>query len=294
MSWSARLETSWQLLQRSLQVLRSNPRLLLFPVVATGCAIVLAIFFFVPVIALGVALGGMHAGHWAPFVHKVNGAVMYPYWALLYLVSMFVATFFNVAFYHEILRAFAGEPVSLANGLRFARSRIRGILMWSLLAGSVGLIIRAIEERLGWVGRFVMGLVGVAWSVAAVFAIPVIIRGENTNPVAVLRDSAATLKRTWGESLVGFVGIRLAGVALVLTSLVFVALAVLVTFATHARFVLFVVIGGWVLTIAVAAFLISMATHVYRCALYVYASEGVIPEPFTPELMNAAWKVKKA
>ena len=46
-------------------------------------------------------------------------------------------------------------------------------------------------------------------SVAAVFAIPVIIRREDSNPLAVLRDSAGILKRTWGESLVGFVGLKL-------------------------------------------------------------------------------------
>jgi hypothetical protein len=39
--------------------------------------------------------------------------------------------------------------------------------------------------------------------------------------------------------------------------------------------------------------LLSMAGHVYRCALYVYASEGVVPGTFTPELLNAGWKVKK-
>jgi len=56
-----------------------------------------------------------------------------------------------------------------------------------------------------------------------------------------------------------------------------------------------VAFGAWLLlAIWIAAFLISMATHVYRCALYVYASEGVIPEPFTAELMDAGWKVKKA
>jgi hypothetical protein len=40
--------------------------------------------------------------------------------------------------------------------------------------------------------------------------------------------------------------------------------------------------------------LVAVATDVFRCALYVYASEGVVPQPYTTELLNAGWKVKKS
>src|SRR5258708_4823412 len=124
------------------------------------------------------------------------------YLAFLYFLSMFVATFFNVAFYHEILAALGGQPVSVGRGLKFAGSRLGSILMWSLFAGVVGLIIKAIEERLELVGRIIGRLIGIAWSVAAVFVIPIIVREEqNANPVAVLKKSAGILKRTWGEAL---------------------------------------------------------------------------------------------
>src|SRR5262249_55174587 len=123
------------------------------------------------------------------------------YMTFLYFVCMFIATFCNVAFYHEILAALAGQPVSIGRGLKFASSRIWSILMWTLFAGIVGLIIKAIEERMEIVGQIIGKLLGLAWSVAAVFAIPVIVRKEgNANPFTVLRDSADVLKRTWGEA----------------------------------------------------------------------------------------------
>ena len=50
------------------------------------------------------------------------------YVAFLYFVSMFVATFFNVAFYNEILAALSGDQVSLSRGLKFACSRWKAIL----------------------------------------------------------------------------------------------------------------------------------------------------------------------
>ena len=296
-SFTDKIRTSWDLLCRSLHVIQKNPKLFLFPVVSTLCALAIFLFFFAPILAVmfvGVWSGAPAASHmdWKEIGARYHLA-MYVYGVALYLVSMFVATFMNVAFYNEIMRALAGEPVSIGHGLRFASSRVGAILMWSLLAGTVGLIIRAIEERLGWIGKIVMAFVGTAWSVAAVFAIPVIIRRTDSNPLAVLRDSVTTLKRTWGESLVGFVGIQLGGAMLVLLSVGLLVPAAILLVATHQFWIGCAVIVLWLLSIFATSFLIGMATHVYRCALYVYASEGVVPEPYTAEMMNAGWKVKK-
>ena len=91
---------------------------------------------------------------------------------------MFLATFFNVAFYSEIIAALNGKGVSFRRGLSLARSRLPSILAWTFLAGLVGWLIRTIEQRLPFAARIVTGLIGMAWSVAAVFAIPVIIQEQ--------------------------------------------------------------------------------------------------------------------
>jgi hypothetical protein len=184
--------------------------------------------------------------------------------------------------------------VSVGSGFRFARGRLGAILLWSLLACTVGWIIRAVEERMGWIGKIVMAAVGTAWSVAAVFAIPVIIRRTDSNPLAVLRDSVGTLKRTWGESLAGFVGIRLGGLLLVLFSIGLLVPAAILLFALNQFWIGVTVALLWLFAMVASSILVSMATHVYRCALFVYASEGVVPEPYTTEMMNAGWRVKKS
>jgi hypothetical protein len=260
--------------------------------VSTVCTIALILFFLTP-IALLVVNTGWSSESWEPVAEKMN-LVFRAYGAVIYLTAMFLGTFFNVAFYHEILGALAGNPVSLQSGLRFAATRLRAILLWSLLAGTVGLLIKMIEERLGWLGRIMMGLLGTVWSVAAVFAIPVIIRRTGANPLAVLRDSAATLKRTWGESLIGFLGIQLMGAVFVLITLGFGMVGLVGLFVLDQGWILVAAIGMWLVAVLTWSFLISIATHVYRCALYVYASEGVVPSAYTPEMMNTAWKVKKA
>lgn len=301
MNLAEKIHTSWDLMKSSLRVIRDHPRLAFFPVLSSLGALVLTLFFIVPVVVLAVGGAGVQAwlasrgwsGAGLEEVRQIGRAAFYTYGAVVYLVSLFAATFFNAAFYNEILRALAGGEVSVAGGLRFAAGRVRSIFLWSLLAGTVGLIIRAIEERLGWLGKLVMAAIGTVWSVAAVFAIPVIIRREESNPLAVLRDSALTLKKTWGESLAGFVGIKLAGAGLVLGAIASaLALLVLALTVRQGWFAAFL-IALWLLAVFLAGFVLNLATHVYRCALYVYATEGVVPASYTAEMMNAGWKIKK-
>jgi len=213
----------------------------------------------------------------------------------LYLFSMFLATFFNVAFYSEIIAALNGHGVSFRRGLRLAWGRLPSILAWSLLAGLVGWLIRAIEQKLPLVGRIVMGLIGMAWSVAAVFAIPVIIQEQPMrNPLKILQQSVATLKRTWGEGLIGYVGFSAGGVVVFACSLLPLALAGALALALKSVWLIVIAGAIWLLGVLLISYISGVAAVVYRCALYLYAAEGVIPEPYTQDLLDMAWKVKKS
>ena len=304
---SEKFNRSWKLLASSFQVIGRQPKLLLFPLVTFVCTVVIVLFFIAPAALLPTGHALSQPEHWEAAVHRLveldpaGGTtrhasltgVGYAYVAVLYLTSMFLATFFNVAFYNEIIKALAGGQVSLRAGLRFACSRLRAILLWSLFAGAVGLIIKTLEERFGWVGRWVMRLVGMVWSVASVFVIPIIVREESANPFTLLRTSAITLKKTWGESLIGYVGITVGSWIVMLGSVIFlVGAGLLSLWLDHPGFII-AAACLWLVAMFVYGYLIGVASHIYRGALYVYASEGVVPAPYTAELMDAAWKVKK-
>jgi hypothetical protein len=212
---------------------------------------------------------------------------------VIYFVSMFLATFFNVAFYSEIIAALNGRGVSFGRGLRTARSRLPSILAWSLLAGLVGWIIRTIERRLPFATRVVTGLIGITWSIAAVFAIPVIIQEQPMrNPIKILQQSAATLKRTWGEGLIGYAGFSAGNMVIFVCSLLPLLLALVVARLIGSPWFMAIAGAIWVMGLLIVAYISSVAGHVYRCALYLYAAEGVVPEPYSRDLFDLAWKVK--
>jgi hypothetical protein len=217
------------------------------------------------------------------------------YLLAIYFVSMFLATFFNVAFYSEIIAALNGKGVSFRRGLSTACDRWPSILAWSLLAGVVGWIIRTIEQRLPLAGRIVTGLIGMAWSIAAVFAIPVILQEQPMrNPIKILQQSAMTLKRTWGEGLIGYLGFSAGSVVIFVCSLLPLLLAGALALLFKSGWLIVIATVLWLLGLLFMAYVSGVAGHVYRCALYMYATEGVVPEPFNQDLLDMAWKVKNS
>ena len=318
---------SWQLFKSSLVVMSQNKKLLLFPILIAAVTAFMAVLFFMPIAFQRTGYGYGTAEHWqavgksvADFNYEssdtrdastgtmmsrhntswnVNARSVRPmalaYFAVAYFVSMFVATFLNVAFYREILNALSGQPVSVRAGIQFACTKWKIILMWTLFAGLVGTIIRWLEQRFGIVGQWIMKLVGAVWSVACVFVIPVIVTEEETaNPVAVLKKSAITLTRTWGESLIGYVGVSAGGGIIMLGSMVLLGAGIFAAVELHSLWLGILVVAGWLAGLMVLSYLMSVASQIFRCALYLYATQGNLPQPYNEEMMALAWKTKKS
>ncbi|HEX5221958.1 MAG TPA: DUF6159 family protein [Verrucomicrobiae bacterium] len=228
-------ERSRLLLNASLRVIFQNKKLLIFPLIISVLTLGIIAFFLAPVALQPTGYSYTQPEHWEKvgsglFEKTETGRVTIGdhnspsrsakvewhisreaavYGVFLYLLAMYLATFFNVAFYHEILAALKGESVSIVRGLFFACGRWHAILLWSLFAGLVGVAIRLIEERLGIIGRIIAGILGTVWSVASLLVVPAIAYdSEAINPFRLLRESANSLRHTWGRNadrLRGFV-----------------------------------------------------------------------------------------
>ena len=294
-------QQSWQLLKASVNVMLRNRKLFWFAILGMLLSTLMALFFLAPVALHPTGYHLDQKEHWLALKKNFLPLVEHPsplvslYLLAVYFGSMFLTTFFNVAFYSEIIAALNGHGVSVRRGLSLARSRFPAILAWTLLAGAVGWIIRRIEQRLPFAVRMVTGFIGMAWSVAAVFAIPVIIQEPNMrNPVRILRQSALALKRTWGESVNGYAGYAVGSMAMVLWIMLPVGMACFTRLSISSFW--FVIMAGiiWVLGLVFLGCLSGVVGHVYQCALYVYATEGVVPESYNQQMLDMAWEVKKS
>lgn len=274
-----RISRSWTLVKASAAVLRSDKELLLFPVISGVATLLVAATFLVPVLGLRLFEGGE--------IGPLGAVVGF----LFYLCQYFVIFFFNTALVGAAMIRLEGGDPTLADGLRIARSKIGVILGYAAIAATVGLILKALEERAGVVGRIVIGLVGMAWTLASFLVVPILVT-RDVGPIDAVKESVELLKRTWGENVAGNVGIGLAfgllTALVVLVSVALVAGAAMVGGATLAL----VVTAIAVIAIVGVAVIQAALSGIYSAALYRYAVDGQAPEGFGTGQLQAAFQPK--
>src|SRR5436190_6742826 len=205
----SRISRGSSLMKQSWAVLQSDRKLMLFPVLSSvACLFVLASFALPIIVSPGLwnaVLRAVHEelGGKAAVEHqgmKLHLPVIVGF--AFYLINYVVIVFFNAALVACAVKRFGGGHPTMGYGLREAGARWPQILAWSILAATVGYILQAIEERLGFVGKMVLGLVGVAWSVVTYLVVPVL-AVERVGPIRAVRRSAELLTKSWGEAVVG-------------------------------------------------------------------------------------------
>nr|WP_267226353.1 DUF6159 family protein [Dyella silvae] len=274
-------------MKASADVLRSDKSLLMFPLVSGICCLLVAASFLIPV-ALAFVGSGV-AGETQERALSVGGYIAL---FLFYLVQYFVIIFFNTALAGAALMRLRGESTSFGEGMAIARSRIVSIFGYALIAATVGLVLRALQERLGLIGRLVAGFLGLAWTVATFLVVPVL-ASQDVGPTDAIKESVDLLKRTWGENIIGN-----AGIGVVFGLLMFLAILVsagLIMGAVAMQSTAVVVIAVAVVAIGITLLGLIQASlqGIYAAALYRYAEEGQVGYGFDQALLEQAFKPKK-
>jgi hypothetical protein len=297
-----KLRTSLTIIRHSLGVMVRHPRLLVFPAIGTVAALVVYIFFLAPLL-FDTTMGEiwytlrLPDERWdaiAPWRAESDAAGSlwqrhFFAYAGYYLIAMFTMNFVNVALYSQIIEAMNGGRVSVARGVAVACGKLRAIIAWSIMAGVVGAILRALQERLGFPGKWVAAIAGLTWSAASVFVIPVIINEpESRSPLDYVRISTALVKRVWGEGVAGIAGLALVYVLMMVVLFILTTVTVSVS-DSHAMQV------ATVLSVAaiVVFYVLYLGWQIFECGLYVYATEGVAPGTFDAALFDRVWTVRQ-
>jgi len=192
--------TGRQLLRATWDLLRADRELLWLPVIGGLAALAALVLVVGPALAIGWAAGNAPAG-------GVVGAVVGMF------VSATVAVYFQAALVLGAFQRADGYDPSLSSTLTQAWAVRRQVLQWALLSTTVGLTIRVVERRLGFIGALIGFLGGLAWAIASFFTVPVLV-AEGLGPIDATRRSVALMKQVWGSGLrsslrLGFVGLVL-------------------------------------------------------------------------------------
>ncbi len=256
-----RLKRGIALTKDSIVVLRHNPGLMTFPLVAGASGIVFL------ALLLGSAYGMLDT-------IEQNRNVGYAFLFVAYLVTTFVSSFFTAGLVYETRQVFDGHPTDFRRGLN-AAWKVKGkLLVWSVIAATIGVIIKAIESSDSRVARIFAWLFSAAWSILTFFVVPVAVLEPEEGILSMFRTSGGTFRETWGETAIGMIGPGLIAI------LVFGVGAV-------GTFGLFTVTGSTIAAAVVAGVFLILAVllsatikGIIKTSLYVYATEGKRPSEF--------------
>ena len=209
MSLITRLSNGWSISMCCFKVLKENRDLVLFPILSGASMIVLTGSFVIAAVFATNIFSNLFDYDNRGFAYLLAFA--------FYLINYFIVIFFNVALMHCVRQYFRGEEVVLRDGLSFSVSRFGVILSWSILAATVGTILKIVQEETGIVGKIITDILGVIWNMATFFVVPVLAY-ENAGPIDAFKRSAQIMKEKWGESLGGnfsFGLVQLVGIILI-------------------------------------------------------------------------------
>jgi len=252
--------TGKAILKASLELFRQDRQMIWLPVMATVTSLVAFALVTGPLVLV--------LGH--------NGFAVLVAVACGSMVATAATVIFNVALCFAATDRIEGRTPTVAGALGHAWTRKGVIFEWAILSAVVGTTIRALEQRLGLVGRLIGLAGGLAWAVATFMVIPVL-AFENVGPIDAVKRSSSILKARFGTVARGGLrfGLLFAGLSIAALAVVVVGIA-----ACGARLW---VVGVPVAVLGFAALLgvgmyASAAGMYMRTILYRFATDQPIPD----------------
>jgi hypothetical protein len=205
----------------------------------------------------------------------------------LYVVNYFVIVFFNVALVGVANSRLMGGTWTFRDGLELAWARKGTILQWAFVAATVGVILRTLEERMGLLGRLIMRIIGVVWTLACYFVVPVL-AFEDLTPIAAVKRSSKLFRDTWGEKVIGGFSLSLVSMMLILPG---IGLVIVAAYLGGVAGLLIGLVIMFVYFLLLSVFM-SAVGGIFNAALYRYACFKQVPPAFSHDLIASAWAPK--
>lgn len=258
-----RLKTGWMLTKDSIAVIKTSPKLMVFPLLAAIAAVFFLVLFFLPLVIADVIGGGLE----------------YVVLFVLYFVTTFTATYFSAVLVYASNEVFHDRDPGIRESMRAINDRLGPIVVWSLIAATVSIAFRILENSDSPLSSILRGLFALGWSIMTFFIVPVIVF-EEVSTTSMFRRSGATFKDTWGETLGAGFGITAIvigiGIGLILIALALSA-PIAVVFPGPGILLAVVLVA---LALVFTYLLSQTIWGIAKTALYVYAAEGIRPSQF--------------
>lgn len=276
---------SFDLLGQSLAILKSDKQLIWLPVLSAIFCLAATVTIFGSGILVVLPPGPIPQD---PVHQKLLWQQMAPFLFLFYFATYSIGIYFNVALVSIASNRLGGGQATLSDGLQIAWERKWSILQWALLSATVGMLLQMLERRLRFLGRFVASIIGMAWTLASFFVVP-LLAAEDMGPVEALSKSGRIFRKTWGEEVVGGFSFGLIFSLLALPGLLLPMMGARLRLGPAPMLAGAAVMVTYWLLLGVIN---SAARGIFVAALYRYANDQRVSGGFSRSDLSGAWEHK--
>lgn len=279
----SKLRTSIELIKASASVLKQNKKLIILPAMSALLVISLIIIFLLPLFLNG-GITGRHG------IFSSGNTFIYFY--LYYFTANAIIIFFNSVLVKAALSYLKGEETTLGECFSFVFGRIGIVFGYAAISSTVGLILSLIQDKLGLFGKIFSFVANLAWHIITYLTVPILVN-ENAGPIEAIKRSAALVKKTWGENLIGNIGLGFLFTAIIMALVVLTA-PLAIYLSLKGKFTALIIMGVvFVSLVIVVALINSTLSAIYNAVLYRFASEGAEMPGFNKDLMEEAFRKKE-
>lgn len=273
-----RIRNTIELAKASWRVLQQDRELLALPVISFFVSALVFGAFIVPALIMSDAFDESSDQGTSPMLYVLLIAGS--------LALTIVSVFFRGALVSGANERLTGGDPTVSSALSGAFSKLHRLVPWAIVTATVGMVLQAIRDR-GGLGRFVAGLLDMAWEVLTFLVLPVVII-EDIGPIAGVKRSAELFRRTWGENLAARVGFGLLGFVALIPALVVGGLAI----ASGVTILAIIGVVAAVLYIAAVVVVLSALGAIFQTALYHYAATETIVPGFEGTSLATSFEAK--
>lgn len=236
--------------------------------------------------------------------HKIDTNNFHPtpgtiaVWLSTLAVIYLLTTYASAAIIASALKRFRGGDPTIKDGLRSVKTRFGSLTLFALFNMGVGQGLQYIENRVPFAGKVLTFFAQMAWTVASIFAIPVIVdSNQPIGPIKAVKGSGGIIKKAWAEA-----AISQASVASIFFLLAFMEIGISVAaiglvnhnYSGTSDTLTGIMAGVMGIILLVTIILATALSSIVKAAVYHYAITGETPEHFNRELMKQAFTAKKA
>tara|TARA_B100000900_G_C20567242_1_gene711673 strand:+ start:118 stop:978 length:861 start_codon:yes stop_codon:yes gene_type:complete len=275
MGFFATIGRGWEMSKLSMSVVKKDPELMVYMIIAGVMSLACLVGMSIPqLLEMGWAVNadGSFTGAYLGFTF------------VAYMVLSIIVVFWNCAIVANAnLRLTGGDP-TFGDGINAAVKRLPIIIVWGIIAGTVGLILKFLEgaarssdnDAMKMVAAIIHFLGGLAWWFMTFFMLPHLILEEKSIGDA-LKSSKAMFWGTWGENITSGLGI---GLVTFLFAIPIIGLTIGMTLVAGPFGLL---LGAFLFGLLIAW--ANAAEQVAVVALYRFSKDGQMPKIYQDQGM---------